>query len=40
MLREVLVPFGQAGYIILFEIVDVETLSILAIRHQREDDYR
>ncbi|MGQ2970733.1 MAG: type II toxin-antitoxin system RelE/ParE family toxin [Allorhizobium sp.] len=40
MLREVLVPFGQAGYIILFEIVDVETLSILAIRHRREDDYR
>jgi plasmid stabilization system protein ParE len=40
MLRELLVPFGQAGYIILFEIVDEETLSILAIRHQREDDYR
>lgn len=40
MLREILVPFGQAGYIILFEIVDDQTLSILAIRHQREDDYR
>ncbi|MFN3363449.1 MAG: type II toxin-antitoxin system RelE/ParE family toxin [Allorhizobium sp.] len=40
MLREILVPFGQAGYIILFEVVDADTLSILAIRHQREDDYR
>jgi plasmid stabilization system protein ParE len=40
MLREILVPFGQAGYIILFEIVDDQTLSILAVRHQREDDYR
>jgi plasmid stabilization system protein ParE len=40
MLRELLVPFGQAGYIVLFEVVDDETLSILAIRHQREDDYR
>ncbi|KPF46873.1 type II toxin-antitoxin system RelE/ParE family toxin [Rhizobium sp. AAP43] len=39
MLRELIVPFGSSGYIILFEVVDDETLSVLAIRHQREEDY-
>ncbi len=38
-LRELLVPFGGAGYVALFEIDDSATLSILAVRHQREDDY-
>ncbi|MEA3361696.1 MAG: type II toxin-antitoxin system RelE/ParE family toxin, partial [Thermodesulfobacteriota bacterium] len=27
------------GYVILFEIEDKETVTILAIRHQREEDY-
>lgn len=38
-LRELVIPFGAAGYVALFEIDDHETVTILAIRHQREDDY-
>lgn len=38
-LRELLIPFGAAGYVALFEIEDDETVTILALRHQREDDY-
>jgi len=38
-LREMLIPFGAAGYVALFEIENNETVTILAIRHQREDDY-
>lgn len=39
LLRELVIPFGAGGYIALFEIEDAETVTILAIRHQREDDY-
>jgi plasmid stabilization system protein ParE len=38
-LRELVIPFGAAGYVALFEIEDNETITILAVRHQREDDY-
>ena len=38
-LREIVIPFGASGYVALFEIEDSETVTILAIRHQREDDY-
>lgn len=38
-LREMIIPFGAAGYVALFEIEDHETVTILAIRHQREEDY-
>lgn len=38
-LRELLIPFGQSGYVALFEIEDVSTVTILAVRHQLEDDY-
>ena len=38
-LRELVIPFGSAGYVALFEIEDNSTVTILAIRHQREDDY-
>ena len=38
-LRELLIPFGNSGYVALFEIEDVSTVTILAVRHQREDDY-
>lgn len=38
-LREMLIPFGRAGYVALFEIDDGETVTVLAVRHQREDDY-
>jgi plasmid stabilization system protein ParE len=38
-LRELLVSFGSTGYVLLFEIEDATTVTILAARHQREDDY-
>ena len=38
-IRELVIPFGNTGYIALFEIVDSNTVFIGAIRHQREDDY-
>lgn len=38
-LRELLVPFGSSGYVALFEIEDAATVTILAVRHQLEDDY-
>lgn len=38
-LRELVIPFGNAGYVALFEIENDEVLSVLAIRHQREDDF-
>lgn len=37
--RELVIPFGSAGYVALFEIVDKRSVIIGAIRHQREDDY-
>lgn len=38
-LRELLIPFGHTGYVALFEIEDASTVTILAVRHQLEDDY-
>lgn len=38
-LRELLIPFGHNGYVALFEIDDPRTVTILAVRHQLEDDY-
>lgn len=38
-LRELVIPFGNAGYVALFEIDDSRHVSILAVRHQREEDY-
>ena len=38
-LRELLIPFGSSGYVALFEIEDASTVTILALRHQLEDDY-
>lgn len=38
-LREIVIPFGASGYVALFEIDTEESVTILAIRHQREDDY-
>jgi len=37
--RELIVPFGSAGYIALFEIVGDDVV-VGAVRHQREEDYR
>lgn len=38
--REMVIPFGSAGYVALFEIEDRQSVTVLAVRHQREDDYR
>ncbi|KQV49522.1 plasmid stabilization protein [Pelomonas sp. Root1217] len=38
-LRELLIPFGRRGYVVLFEIEDAATVTVLAVRHQLEDDY-
>lgn len=38
-LRELLIPFGSSGYVVLFEIEDSGTVTVLAVRHQREEDY-
>ncbi|WP_446900773.1 type II toxin-antitoxin system RelE/ParE family toxin [Burkholderia sp. YIM B11467] len=38
-LRELIVSFGTSGYVLLFEIESAEQVTILAVRHQREDDY-
>lgn len=37
--RELIVPFGSAGYVVLFEIVGDDVI-VGAVRHQREEDYR
>lgn len=39
VLRELLIPFGAAGYVALFEIEPPSIVTVLAVRHQREDDY-
>lgn len=38
-LRELLIPFGRSGYVAQFELEDAATVTILAVRHQLEDDY-
>ncbi|HYP31664.1 MAG TPA: type II toxin-antitoxin system RelE/ParE family toxin [Burkholderiaceae bacterium] len=37
--RELIVPFGAAGYVVLFEVVG-DNVVVGAVRHQREEDYR
>ena len=32
------IPFGVAGYVALFEIEDASTVTILAVRHQLQDN--
>ncbi len=38
-LRELVIPFGASGYVALFEIDNETTVTILAVRHQLEEDY-
>ncbi len=38
-LRELVISFGTNGYVALFEIEEDNIVTILAVRHQREDDY-
>jgi len=37
--RELIIPFGRTGYVALFEIVSSSKVVVLAVRHQREEDY-
>lgn len=39
LLRELVIPFGNSGYVALFEIDDPRHVTLLAMRHQREEDY-
>ena len=39
LLRELIISFGTNGYVALFEIEDSQTVTVLAIRHQREEDF-
>jgi plasmid stabilization system protein ParE len=38
-LRELIIPFGATGYVALYEIASASLVVILAVRHQREEDY-
>ncbi len=38
-LRELIIPFGQTGFVALFDITNQFQLTVLAVRHQRQDDY-
>ena len=38
-LRELIISFGASGYVPLFEIENQDTVTILPIRHQRDDDF-
>ena len=38
-LREMVISFGDRGYVALFEIEADSIVTILAVRHQREEDY-
>ncbi len=39
LLRELIISFGANGYVALFEIEDSQTVTVLAMRHQREEDF-
>lgn len=39
LLRELVISFGSSGYVVLFEIENADTVTILALRHQRQDDF-
>lgn len=37
--RELIIPFGVTGYVVLYEIASQSTVLVLTLRHQREEDY-
>ena len=37
--RELIIPFGATGYVALYEIASPTSVVLLAVRHQREEDY-
>ena len=38
--RERIIAFGRTGFVALFEIANRDSVMLLALRHQREEDYR
>ena len=38
-LRELIIPFRGAGFVAMFEIEGNNTVNLLAVRHQLEEDY-
>ena len=38
-LRELIISFGNAGYVALFEVENADMVTVLAVRHLREDDF-
>lgn len=38
-LRELLISWGHSGYVALFDIEGDHTVTVAAVRHQRESDY-
>ena len=38
-MRELIVSFGSAGYVLLFKINGDRTVTVAAARHQRENDF-
>jgi plasmid stabilization system protein ParE len=38
-MRELIITFRRSGYVALYEIENGETITIVAVRHQWEDDY-
>lgn len=38
--RELVIGFGSAGYLALYEVETGDIVTVMAVRHQREDDYR
>lgn len=39
-LRELVIGFGSDGFVALYEVEAADVVTVLAVRHQREDDYR
>ncbi len=39
LMRELVIPFGSTGYVALFRVDGSDTVTVAAIRYQREDDY-
>lgn len=37
--REIVIPIGATGYVALYEIASPSSVVVLAVRHQREEDY-
>lgn len=38
-LRELVIGFGNGGFVALYEVESADVVTVLAVRHQREDDW-